>query len=131
MTKTEIVDFWLEKSETELETANVMFSTGYYLYTGFMCHQAIEKILKAYFVHIKDERHPHIHSLPSLMKETGLDKKASEEQIATITNLNPLYIEARYEDYKKKISALLTKEYCSVLLKETEALHSWIKQLMK
>jgi HEPN domain-containing protein len=131
MTKNEIVGFWLEKSKMEIETANVMFNSGYYLYTGFMCHQAIEKILKAYYVHIKDERHPHIHSLPSFMKETGLDEKASENQIETITKLNPLYIEARYEDYKKKISALLTKDYTRILLTETEELHSWIHQFME
>jgi len=131
MTKQEIVNFWLEKSVMELETANVMFNTGYYLYTGFMCHQAIEKILKAYYIHAKDERHPHVHSLPSLMTETGLDANASIDQKNIITKLNPLYIEARYEDYKKKISALLTKDYCRTLLTETEGLHNWIKQLME
>ena len=131
MTKNEIVNFWLEKSKTEIETANVMFNTGYYLYTGFMCHQAIEKILKAYYIHVKDERHPHIHSLPSLMKEVELDKIASANQMETITKLNPLYIEARYEDYKKKISMLLTKDYTRTLLTETEALHNWIQQLME
>jgi len=131
MTKNEIVDFWLDKSRIELETATVMFNTGYYLYTGFMCHQAIEKVLKAYYVHIKDERHPHTHSLPGLMNETELAAKANEKQRETVTKLNPLYIEARYEDYKKKISVLLTKEYCHTLLRETEALHNWIAQLLK
>ena len=131
MAKSEVIDFWLEKSKIELETANVMFDAGYYLYTGFMCHQAIEKILKAYYIHVKDERHPHIHSLISLMQETKLDRTASENQMETITRLNPLYIEARYEDYKKKISALLTKNYTHDLLVETEALHKWIQESMK
>jgi len=130
MTKKEIVSFWLEKSKTELETATVMFNSAYYLYAGFMCHQAIEKVLKAYYIHVKDNRHPHSHSLPSLMQETGLMIKASKEQLETITKLNPLYLETRYEDYKKKISAILTKGYSGTLLRETEALHNWISQLM-
>jgi len=131
MTKNEIVNFWLEKSEMELETATIMYNSGHYLYTGVMCHQAIEKILKAYYIHIKDERHPHTHNLHSLMTETGINENASTDQKNVITKLNPLYIEARYEDYKKKISSLLTKDYCRTLLTETEGLHNWIKQLME
>lgn len=42
------VTYWIEMSDYDLETANAMLLTGRYLHVGFMCHQAIEKILKAY-----------------------------------------------------------------------------------
>lgn len=39
---------WAEMSDYDLETAEAMLATGRYLYVAFMCHQTIEKILKAY-----------------------------------------------------------------------------------
>ena len=41
------VTYWVEMSDYDLETASAMLTTGRYLYVGFMCHQANEKILKA------------------------------------------------------------------------------------
>ena len=41
------VTYWIEMSDYDLETADAMLVTGRYLYVGFMCHQIIEKILKA------------------------------------------------------------------------------------
>ena len=43
------VTYWIEMSDYDLETADAMLLTGRYLYVGFMCHQTIEKILKAYW----------------------------------------------------------------------------------
>ena len=44
------VTYWIEMSDYDLETADAMLLTGRYLYVGFMCHQTIEKILKAYWL---------------------------------------------------------------------------------
>ena len=41
------VIYWVEMSDYDIETADAMLATGRYLYVGFMCHQTIEKILKA------------------------------------------------------------------------------------
>ena len=43
------VTYWIEMSDYDLETADAMLATSRYLYVGFMCHQTIEKILKAYW----------------------------------------------------------------------------------
>jgi HEPN domain-containing protein len=39
--------YWLELADYDIETAKVMLSGRRYLYVGFMCHQTIEKALKA------------------------------------------------------------------------------------
>lgn len=44
----EKVKYWLELSEYDLETAFAMLNSRRYLYVGFMCHQTIEKIFKAW-----------------------------------------------------------------------------------
>ena len=46
----EKVKYWTELSEYDIKTAEAMLQNKRYLYVGFMAHQAIEKILKAYFV---------------------------------------------------------------------------------
>jgi HEPN domain-containing protein len=108
-----------------------MYGAGRYLYTGFMCHQSIEKMLKAYYIFLKDEAQPQTHNLNALAKQTALYDKLTDAFKQTLIKLDPLYIKARYEDYKNVIADLLTNEYCGELLAETEVLGEWIKSLMK
>ena len=42
--------YWLEMAEYDFETARIMLQGRRFLYVGFMCHQTIEKILKAVYV---------------------------------------------------------------------------------
>lgn len=93
----------------------------------FMCHQTIEKILKAYWTNCLMEVPLKIHSLSRLAERTGLDKQLSEEQLAFIDKLEPLNIEARYPSYKERLMKSLTKEYCAELLSQTKELQLWIK----
>lgn len=131
MTQFELVEYWTNRADDELISVKVMYGAGRYLYTGFMCHQAIEKILKAYYIFLKDEAQPQIHSLNALAKQTAVYDTMTEDFRQTLIKLDPLYIKARYEDYKNVVSSLLTNEYCGRLLTETEALCKWIKALMK
>ena len=39
--------YWASLAEYDLETAGAMLRTARHLYVGFMCHQAVEKMLKA------------------------------------------------------------------------------------
>ena len=43
----EKVSYWLDLAEYDLDTAKAMLKSRRYLYVGFMCHQVIEKALKA------------------------------------------------------------------------------------
>jgi HEPN domain-containing protein len=38
---------WLNQSEYDFETAQAMYKTKRYVYAIFMCHLALEKLLKA------------------------------------------------------------------------------------
>ena len=101
-----------------------------YLYVGFMCHQTIEKVLKAVIARdcVDDEIPPKIHNLQRLAEKAGIFGKMSEEQKSILRRLNPMNIEARYPDYKNQISATLNHDICQKLLKETEGLQCWIKE---
>lgn len=121
------VTYWIEMSDYDFDTAKAMFETKRYLYVAFMCHQTIEKILKAYWSNTLEEPPLKIHSLSRLAEKSGLDKDMSEEQTDFIDELEPLNIEARYPSYKERLIKSLTDERCKDLIEKTDKLRIWIK----
>ncbi|MDR1062026.1 MAG: HEPN domain-containing protein [Clostridiales bacterium] len=126
----ERVEYWLELADYDIETAKAMLQTKRFLYVGFMCHQSIEKAIKAVIARDCDEGEipPKIHHLLKLADRAGLFQKMSAEQQAFIKELNPMNIEARYPEYKEAIAAGLTAEICRELLEGAEELLCWIKE---
>ena len=119
--------YWVEMSDYDFDTAKAMLETKRYLYVGFMCHQVIEKILKAYWAKVKEEAPLKIHSLSRLAEKTGIDRLMAEPQLDFIDILEPLNIEARYPSYKDRLMKSLTAESCKELLRRTDELRLWIK----
>ena len=122
------ITYWIDLAEYDIITATAMMKTKRYLYVGFMAHQAIEKILKAYFIKNTDEVAPFSHSLSYIAKKAGLYQNFSENQKNFIDLLEPLNIEARYPSHKEQLLASLTESRCNEILKKSKELHSWIKQ---
>ncbi len=120
--------YWIEISDYDLETAEAMLQSRRYLYVGFMCHQAIEKIFKAYFAGVKSEPAPFSHSLSYLAKKGDFYESFTEEQKDFIDQLEPLNIEARYPSQKERLLKSLTENKCSEILKRTKELQLWIKE---
>lgn len=121
------VTYWVEMSDYDLETARAMLSTQRYLYVAFMCHQVIEKSLKAYWSKVLPMPPLEIHNLSRLAEKSGIDTYMSDRQKDLIDSLEPMNIEARYPAYKERLLRSLTDEYCKELIKQTEELASWIK----
>lgn len=121
------VTYWIEMSDYDFDTAKAMLETKRYLYVAFMCHQTIEKILKAYWSNVLEEPPLKIHSLSRLAEKSGLDKNMSEEQTDFIDELEPLNIEARYPSYKERLMKSLTFDRCKELIEQTDKLRTWIK----
>lgn len=121
------VTYWIEMSDYDFDTAKAMLETKRYLYVAFMCHQTIEKILKAYWSKVLEEPPLKIHSLSRLAEKSGLDIDMSEEQTDFIDELEPLNIEARYPSYKERLMRSLTSDRCKELIEQTDKLRTWIK----
>jgi HEPN domain-containing protein len=128
MTNEEKVKYWIDLSDRDLDTAEWLIKGGHNLYAGFMCHQAVEKILKGYFTKMEEDTPPFTHNLKELAVKTGLYDLMSNEQKAFINALNPLNIEARYPEYKNKIAQTMTEEVAQDILTSTKELVQWIKQ---
>lgn len=121
----EKVKYWIDLAEYDLETAKAMLDTKRYLYVGFMCHQTIEKGMKA-IIAKTGEFPPKIHNLIELSKKASLYYTFSDSQKDFIMDLNPLNIESRYPSYIEKINAVLTETKCKELLSKTKELLQWI-----
>lgn len=124
----EKVTYWVELSDYDIETASAMLETGRYLYVGFMCHQTIEKMLKAYFTFVNSSTPPFSHNLTYLAQKSNLFEQFSEEHKSFLDELEPLNIETRYPTYKELLMKSLTKSKCNEILNRTKILQQWIKQ---
>jgi HEPN domain-containing protein len=121
------IKYWTELSDYDLETADAMLKSKRYLYVGFMCHQTIEKIFKAYFSKKTSEPAPFSHSLSYLAKKGDFYGDFSEEQKDFIDQIEPLNIEARYPSHKERLLKSLNLQKCSEILTKTTELQRWIK----
>ena len=72
MPQEDIIQKWLDHVHEDLSAAEDMWKTGHWLYVAFLCHQAIEKVLKAYYVAINNEDPPYTHSHGKLIDACGL-----------------------------------------------------------
>jgi len=128
MTIEEKIEYWVKISDEDLKVAETLLTNHHYLYTGFMCHQVIEKIFKASYVKLRDETVPYIHHLVRLAEQAGFYELLSEEQKLFLNTLNPLNIEARYPDYKEQIAKSLTDQRCKHIFEQTKLLQQWTKE---
>jgi len=130
MTNEEKVQHWVNLADYDMESAEVMLQAKRYLYVGFMCHQAVEKIFKAYFMKIKDKTPPHTHDLVGLAQKTGLFDLMAQQQKDYIRMLNPMNIETRYPEYKNKLAKMLTAEVSQNILTKAKEIVQWTKQMI-
>lgn len=120
--------YWLDVAEEDMSLAEYIFKGGHWLYAAFMCHQAIEKTLKAYWVSVRDDEPPYTHSHIKLSNGCGLFDKLSEEQLRFLDIMIPMNIEARYPDYKRNVANSLNEKAAKDILDKTKQLLKWIRQ---
>ena len=127
------VKYWIDLSDEDMTVAKVLLDGRKFLYSGFMCHLAVEKAIKAVIARdcADGEFPPKWHDLTKLAIRAKIFEIMSVEQQDFIEDLNPLCIEARYPEYKNKIASTLSKEYCVKLMEKTEEIICWIKKQLQ
>ena len=128
MAREDIVKKWISHVHEDISAAECLFQGGHWLYVGFLCHQAIEKALKAYYTatHDDDPRYTHSHS--RLLEDCGLTSELSDEQLDFIDLMVPMYIEARYPEQKDSAAQMLNEEACRHIIDVTKELILWIEE---
>ena len=117
---------WIALSDYDLETARHMLASGRFLYVIFMCHLALEKMLKAYFTEVTHSIPPKIHDLIYLIKKSELAlPQAYLEFIGKINNASVL---TRYPEDLQRIIAQYPESVACDYLERTEEVLKWLRE---
>lgn len=131
MANKERAEKWLDLVTEDLSVAELLFNNGHWLYTGFMCHQVIEKTLKAYWCVCRDDDPPYLHDHERIAKGCGLYTKMSEEQKDFLEGIKNMNIDARYQEVKDAVARTLNRETTEMILEITKQLYAWILEKLK
>lgn len=143
MDNKEKYSYWEEYAQYDLDTAGVMFDTGRFLYSVFMCQQAVEKIVKGIFVLYTGEEPIKTHNI-AFVFNTLCDRdefrkhvtdddfnRWKDEYLPIFVRLLAFYISARYPAYKEKLTSMLTKEEAQEIMDKTKEVFIWVQSLKK
>ena len=128
MANKERAEKWLRIVTEDMSVAEDLFKTGHWLYVAFMCHQVVEKTLKAYWCISREDDPPFIHDHKRIAEGCGLYTKMDENQKLFLSTIRQMNIEARYQEYKDDLAQYLNKERAQEILTTTKQLHKWILQ---
>ena len=129
MNKQENIDFWLTSSEENFKSMNNMFKSREYMWSLFIGHLVIEKLLKAYYVKMVDSNVPRTHDLLKLAVSAGIEieeKKKDDLQYITLFN-----IETRYDEHKRDFYKKCTKKFTEENINKIKGLRKWLKENLK
>jgi HEPN domain-containing protein len=118
---------WIDLSDYDLETARRMLATGRFLYVVFMCHLALEKMLKAHFTEATQSIPTKTHDLIYLVKKSGLDLPQSHLEF--IGKINNASVPTRYPEDLQRIIAQYPDAVARDYLEKTEEALAWLKKL--
>ena len=128
MDREEKVQYWLDIVAEDLDLGEFLFKSGRWLYSAFMCHQVVEKMLKAYWTATRDDVPPYIHEHKRLAELCGLYGQMDACQRSFLNEIRLMNIEARYPDYKRTVANSLTEERTRHIVEQTKQMQQWILQ---
>lgn len=117
---------WVALAEYDLETAHQMLNSERYLYVVFLCHLALEKMLKAHVSALRDEMPPKTQDLIYLIRLAGLD--IPPHSLDFIGKINTASIPTRYPDDLQRALEDYPRPVVQEYLKQTEEIVKWLKQ---
>ena len=120
---------WLDSACYDLETAEHMNKSGRYIYTIFLCHLALEKVLKAKVQEVTGKLPPRTHNLRYLLNLCNL--QIPEDIFEFLSKLSDVSIPTRYpEDFAKLLDAYNQRAVSEYADKTKEAFE-WIRESLK
>ncbi len=121
-----IVNHWIKTSDEDFDTMNFLFQSKKYNWALFLGHISTEKLLKAYFVKIKNKHSPPIHNLLRIAEKSGIE--LNENYADWLDAISLFNINARYDDYKREFYNQCTKDFSELWIKRINEIRKWIKE---
>lgn len=117
---------WIALADYDLETARYMLKTGRNLYVVFLCHLALEKVLKALVTETTQTIPFKTHDLILLVKKGGLD--IPQEYLEFIGKINSASIPTRYPEDLERALKVYPKSIVRAYLNRTAEIIKWLKK---
>jgi len=129
MNKQENTEFWINSSEDNYKSMMNMFKAREYMWSLFIGHLVVEKLLKAYHVKMIGNEVPRTHDLLKLAINAGIDlDEIKKDELQYITLFN---IETRYDEYRKDFHAKCTKKFAEENIAKIKGIRKWLKENLK
>jgi HEPN domain-containing protein len=121
------VERLVKQAERDLENARKNLRVEAYELAAFMCHQAVEKYLKAAWMMHRREAPPRTHSLTELADGLGVPSTLRPK----FAYLNPDYTTARYPDAANGVPyEIYDQATAASKIAAAEEVFSWLRQLI-
>ena len=122
------VERLIKQAERDLENARKNIGVEAYELAAFVAHQAVEKALKAAWMHTRSEAAPRTHSLTELGDALGVPQGWRKH----LVYLNPDYVTARYPDAANGIPyEIYDRETAESKVQAAEEAFRWLRSLTK
>jgi len=96
LTKDGDASYWRDEAYEALRAAEVLLDNRRYVESGFFCHLATEKMLKALVARRTHRTPPLMHALWRLAEIAGVEDDFNAKQVDTIADLSVFQVEGRY-----------------------------------
>ena len=120
------IQYWIDISKYDLDTAQSLLEAKRYLYVLFMCQQSLEKMFKAIVTLKTKEFPPRIHNLVRLAGLAGFDNK--DIDIEFLDKLSFYYIETRYPEEHIKLHKQVSKKLAGEYYRITKRTYKWLEK---
>lgn len=120
----EEVLLWWKQAQKDLEVAEKNFKIEEFYLVAFLCHQSVEKALKALYIHNLNDSAGKTHSLVHLGKSVGIPEKL----ISYLKKMTPDFVITRYPDISQEIPyELFDEEIAQERLGFAKEVIAWIQ----
>lgn len=119
-------DNFIISAEYDLGTAEHMLNTGRYIYVVFMCHLALEKILKAIAIEATNSPAPKTHNLLYLTKLAKINFPGTHLEF--VSKINNASLITRYPEDFARLVEVYPADIVTSYLEQTKDVIAWLKQ---
>lgn len=93
------IDIWIQQAAHDLDAAEKNRNMSIFDYCLIGCEQAVEKILKAFYLKLTGKEPPHIHVLEDLVEKVALQNELAD----LIVELDDYYFLVRYPSFSDEV----------------------------
>jgi HEPN domain-containing protein len=125
----EPVEKYIQACDDDLEAAAILVKGGHYFYVPFLCHQALNKIFRGYFLEVLNRYPPLTGDLLAIADDTEIGLRLEEDERAFVASLKVYPEVIGNPVYRQKILDRNSKNHVEGVLEKTTAIAEMVRGL--